>query len=150
MNIVEAKRERRRIPQDTLPTGWAIGAHTDFGSLSFLHNRLGGLQVLPPGYTEWQYVKVSRQITLLDLALFLHDQSQSQGMQSANIGDALSLFSGGILRSNLHRVLKQDAPRYPFIAHLFQTASGPSVPPRQEVASLLHSTRQLDRPSCFS
>lgn len=53
----------------------AIGAHTDFGSLvsshyhleglkltcdrqSFLHNRLGGLQVLPPGYTEWQYVKV--------------------------------------------------------------------------------------------
>ncbi len=38
----------------------AIGAHTDFGSLSFLHNRLGGLQVLPPGYKEWQYVKVSQ------------------------------------------------------------------------------------------
>jgi len=36
----------------------AIGAHTDFGSLSFLHNRLGGLQVLPPGITEWQYIKV--------------------------------------------------------------------------------------------
>ena len=52
----------------------AIGAHTDFGSLvsgvwqwvslywlsyqSFLHNRLGGLQVLPPGSEEWQYVKV--------------------------------------------------------------------------------------------
>jgi len=37
----------------------AIGAHTDFGSLSFLHNRLGGLQVLPPGVEEWQHVKVS-------------------------------------------------------------------------------------------
>ena len=53
----------------------AIGAHTDFGSLvsdicvvahaaltslrqSFLHNRLGGLQVLPPGSERWQYIKV--------------------------------------------------------------------------------------------
>ena len=52
----------------------AIGAHTDFGSLvcrtapssisrpdslqSFLHNRLGGLQVMVPGTEEWQYVKV--------------------------------------------------------------------------------------------
>lgn len=54
-----------------------IGAHTDFGTLvrrlsgdlppsraypfrqTFLHNRLGGLQVLPPGSQEWQYVKVS-------------------------------------------------------------------------------------------
>ena len=52
-----------------------IGAHTDFGTLvglsgdlpisradpfrqTFLHNRLGGLQVLPPGSQEWQYVKV--------------------------------------------------------------------------------------------
>ncbi len=70
-------------PPGHAPDRMAIGAHTDFGSLSFLHNRLGGLQVLPPGYTEWQYVKVSRQITLLDSALFLHDQSQSQSMQSA-------------------------------------------------------------------
>ncbi|KAN0073675.1 hypothetical protein V8E55_012152 [Tylopilus felleus] len=36
-----------------------LGAHTDFGSLSFLHNRLGGLQVMPPGHTEWFYVKVT-------------------------------------------------------------------------------------------
>lgn len=65
----------------------AIGAHTDFGSLSFLHNRLGGLQVLPPGYEEWQYVR--------PLA----------GHAICNIGDALTLFSGGVLRSNLHRVV---------------------------------------------
>lgn len=65
----------------------AIGAHTDFGSLSFLHNRLGGLQVLPPGSEDWQYVK------------------PILGHAVCNIGDALSLFSGGILRSNLHRVL---------------------------------------------
>ena len=52
----------------------AMGAHTDFGSVvrrtarspmsqldslqSFLHNRLGGLQVMVPGTEEWQYVKV--------------------------------------------------------------------------------------------
>ncbi|KAG7439376.1 Clavaminate synthase-like protein [Guyanagaster necrorhizus] len=71
----------------------AIGAHTDFGSLSFLHNRLGGLQVMPPGYTEWQYVKpISRHAI-------------------CNVGDALSLFSGGILRSNLHRVIPPPGPQ---------------------------------------
>ena len=64
-----------------------IGAHTDFGSLSFLHNRLGGLQVLPPGYEEWQYVR------------------PLPGHAICNVGDALTLFSGGILRSNLHRVV---------------------------------------------
>ncbi|PBK65378.1 Clavaminate synthase-like protein [Armillaria solidipes] len=75
------------------PDRMALGAHTDFGSLTFLHNRLGGLQVLPPGYTEWQYVK-----PIPGHAIF-------------NIGDALSLFSGGILRSNLHRVLPPPGPQ---------------------------------------
>ena len=65
----------------------ALGAHTDFGSLSFLHNRLGGLQVLPPGYDTWQYVR------------------PLPGHAICNVGDALTLFSGGILRSNLHRVV---------------------------------------------
>ncbi|KAI0337222.1 Clavaminate synthase-like protein [Trametopsis cervina] len=65
----------------------AIGSHTDFGSLSFLHNRNGGLQVLPPGSDEWQYIK------------------PIPGHAVCNIGDALSIFSGGILRSNLHRVV---------------------------------------------
>ncbi|KAL0563482.1 hypothetical protein V5O48_018585 [Marasmius crinis-equi] len=40
-------------PKGMLKKRMAIGAHTDFGSLSFLHNRLGGLQVLPPGVDEW-------------------------------------------------------------------------------------------------
>lgn len=65
----------------------ALGAHTDFGSISFLHNRLGGLQVLPPGYDTWQYIR------------------PLPGHAVCNIGDALTLFSGGILRSNLHRVV---------------------------------------------
>lgn len=64
-----------------------LGSHTDFGSLSFLHNRLGGLQVLVPGAETWQYVK------------------PIPGHAICNIGDSLSIFSGGILRSNLHRVV---------------------------------------------
>ncbi|KAF5391868.1 hypothetical protein D9757_001847 [Collybiopsis confluens] len=75
-------RAPRNMPQGKL----ALGAHTDFGSLSFLHNRLGGLQVLPPGADEWQYVK------------------PIEGHAICNIGDALAIFGGGVLRSNIHRV----------------------------------------------
>ncbi|KAF8871423.1 Clavaminate synthase-like protein [Gymnopilus junonius] len=65
----------------------ALGSHTDFGSLSFLHNRQGGLQVLPPGSETWQYVE-----PIANHAI-------------CNVGDSLAIFSGGILRSNLHRVI---------------------------------------------
>ncbi|KAI0311908.1 hypothetical protein OF83DRAFT_708303, partial [Amylostereum chailletii] len=59
-----------------------------FGSLSFLHhNRLGGLQVLLPGTEDWKYVK------------------PIPGHAVCNLGDAMTIFSGGILRSNLHRVV---------------------------------------------
>ncbi|KAL1938601.1 hypothetical protein VTO73DRAFT_11416 [Trametes versicolor] len=64
-----------------------LNPHTDFGSLSFLHNRLGGLQVLPPGSDKWLYVK------------------PIPGHAICNIGDSLNIFSGGILRSNIHRVV---------------------------------------------
>ena len=69
----------------------AHGAHTDFGSLSFLHNRLGGLQVLPRGSSnieeDWVYVR------------------PIIGHAICNIGDNLTLYSGGILKSSLHRVV---------------------------------------------
>ncbi|KAG2153611.1 uncharacterized protein EDB93DRAFT_1239804 [Suillus bovinus] len=64
-----------------------LAAHTDFGSLTFLHNRLGGLQVMPPGHDEWSYVR------------------PIPGHAICNIADALSIFSGGILQSNIHRVV---------------------------------------------
>ncbi|KAF9235059.1 hypothetical protein BU15DRAFT_78435 [Melanogaster broomeanus] len=54
------------LPGKAVADKATLGAHTDFGSLSFLYNRLGRLQVMPPGHTEW---------------------------------------SGGILRSNIHRVV---------------------------------------------
>lgn len=73
----------------------AVGAHTDFGSLSFLHNWLGGLQVLlpGPGPSEWQYIR------------------PLPGHAICNVGDTLTLFSGGILRSALHRVVPPPGPQ---------------------------------------
>ncbi|KAF8589979.1 Clavaminate synthase-like protein [Ramaria rubella] len=57
----------------------ALGEHTDFGSLSFLHNILGGLQVLLPETKKWQFVK------------------PLPGHAICNIGDTLNIYSGGIL-----------------------------------------------------
>lgn len=75
----EARCIKNPPPTDpAAETKAALGAHTDFGSLvrssffwhayatvdsdsqSFLHNRLGGLQVMVPGTEEWQYIKVGQ------------------------------------------------------------------------------------------
>ncbi|KAL0952402.1 hypothetical protein HGRIS_006678 [Hohenbuehelia grisea] len=76
-----------KVPASPGSTKIAVGAHTDFGSLSFLANGLGGLQVLLPGQDDWRYVK------------------PLPGHVICNVGDALNLFSGGILKSSVHRVL---------------------------------------------
>lgn len=66
----------------------ALGAHTDFGSITVLFNRLGGLQILPPGDdATWCYVK------------------PLPGHAIINLGDALVKFTNGLLRSNIHRVV---------------------------------------------
>lgn len=65
----------------------ALGEHTDFGSLTILLNRLGGLQVQLPRSEEWVFV------------------IPVPGCAIVNLGDALVKFTGGILRSNLHRVV---------------------------------------------
>ncbi|KAL8292244.1 hypothetical protein RQP46_001710 [Phenoliferia psychrophenolica] len=66
----------------------AIGSHTDIGSFTIIHGRgTGGLQVLPPGAADWHWVL------------------PIEGHVICNIADTLSVFSGGILRSNTHRVV---------------------------------------------
>lgn len=77
-----------------------LGEHTDFGSITLLFNRLGGLQVLPPGKdAEWCYVK------------------PLPGHAIVNLGDAMAVFTNGLLRSNIHRVVsppgeQADGTRY--------------------------------------
>lgn len=96
---------------DTSKTRITLIAHTDVGSLSFLHNRLGGLQVLPPGSDDWQYVR------------------PLPGHAICNIGDTLALLSGGLLQSSMHRVVSPpgaqgDLPRWSMV---FQQRPGQNV-----------------------
>lgn len=64
--------------------------HTDFGTITLLVNILGGLQVLEPGQKDinqnWKYIKPEAKCLIV------------------NMGDAMVEWSGGVLRSNLHRV----------------------------------------------
>lgn len=78
-------------PEDDRRT--SLLAHTDFGSVTLLWNILGGLQILPPGNDgdlgtsdAWEYVQ------------------PESGCAIVNMGDAMVHFSGGVIRSNLHRV----------------------------------------------
>ncbi|KZT31627.1 Clavaminate synthase-like protein [Sistotremastrum suecicum HHB10207 ss-3] len=83
IKIIKKAPQTNGLPDDKP----SLGAHTDFGSLSFLRGRHGGLQVLVQGNDVWQYVK------------------PVPGLAVCNIGDALKMISGGILRSNIHRVV---------------------------------------------
>ncbi|TVY82339.1 Oxidoreductase vrtI [Lachnellula suecica] len=81
-------------PQPELDQRTALGKHTDFGSITILFNRLGGLQILPPPSLvpagqepQWTYVK------------------PLPGHCIVNLGDAMAKFTNGLLRSNIHRVV---------------------------------------------
>ncbi|KAF8621752.1 hypothetical protein AX15_007545 [Amanita polypyramis BW_CC] len=84
-------------PVDPNPEKLGIGAHTDFGTISYLHHRMGGLQTLRPGSETWEYVK------------------PIPGYAVITIGDTLSILSGGIVRPNLHRVVPApgEQAKYP-------------------------------------
>ena len=83
-------RMLRYPPQPEGDRRTAFLGHTDLGTLTILFNVLGGLQILPPGLEatdeNWRYVR------------------PEPGCAVLNIGDAMVEWSGGVLRSNLHRV----------------------------------------------
>lgn len=99
----------RAPPQPPQDLRTALGKHTDFGSVTILFNRIGGLQILPPpsktdpSYVpEWTYVR------------------PLPGHCVVNLGDAMTKFSGGILRSNIHRVVappgeQMNWPKYSLV-----------------------------------
>ena len=67
--------------------GTSIIPHTDMGSITILFNRLGGLQVLPPGdNAAWGWVRP------------IH------GHAIINLGDAMAKLTRGVFRSSIHRV----------------------------------------------
>ena len=74
-------------PQETQ----RLVSHTDYGSLTLLFSDQIGLQLLlpTPEGVKWVYVK------------------PLPGHCVVNCGDALSIFSNGVIHSNIHRVVSQ-------------------------------------------
>lgn len=68
-----------------------LGGHTDIGSITMLFNIVGGLQVLPAAAENvpenWRYIK------------------PQPGSAVVNLGDTIVEWTGGVLRSSLHRVV---------------------------------------------
>lgn len=105
LNAVSGDQVRfiKAPPQPVDDRRTALGQHTDFGSVTVLFNRLGGLQVLPPGAdAEWVYVR------------------PLPGYAIVNLGDSMVKFTNGLFRSNIHRVaappgIQGDSTRYSLV-----------------------------------
>ena len=84
-------RAIRYAPQPLADRRTSLLKHTDIGAITFLCSAIGGLQILTPGSdpadeAAWKYVRPEPNCAII------------------NLGDALVEWSGGILRSNMHRV----------------------------------------------
>ncbi|KAI9016139.1 hypothetical protein DFJ74DRAFT_679595 [Hyaloraphidium curvatum] len=71
------------------PEGRRMAQHTDLGTITLLWSTegVGGLQVLSP-QGEWEWVK------------------PQPGCAIVNLGDSIAAWTGGALKSNLHRVVR--------------------------------------------
>ncbi|RAR10740.1 Clavaminate synthase-like protein [Stemphylium lycopersici] len=89
--------------------GVALGEHTDFGSVTVLFNRLGGLQVrLPPGMEASRPTVSEPRMSDVETKLCEDGWTYVRPLPGhciVNLGDALVKFSEGRLRSNIHRVV---------------------------------------------
>lgn len=73
----------------------SMGAHTDYELFTILHSKQKGLQTQNLN-GEW-----------LDVPII-------EGALTVNIGDMLEVWSNGVFKSNLHRVINQSEERYSF------------------------------------
>ncbi|KAI8938300.1 hypothetical protein NX059_005953 [Plenodomus lindquistii] len=96
-------------PQEPSLTGVALGEHTDFGSVTVLFNRLGGLQVrLPRSIAPEPARSVSPPASSVEMKLCEDGWTYVRPLPGhciINLGDALVKFSNGRVRSNVHRVV---------------------------------------------
>lgn len=119
----------------------AFGGHTDIGTITMLFNVVGGLQMLPDGAENkdenWCYVRPQPGCCLIQ------------------IGDTMVEWTGGLLRSALHRVVdppgEQAVVGRPSLAYLVRPArafkmgrlrNSPVVPPLAEGEK--EETRSVD------
>ncbi|KAF2104569.1 Clavaminate synthase-like protein [Rhizodiscina lignyota] len=110
------------------------GEHTDFGSVTVLFNKVGGLQIrLPPGMNPIPPSDVDDPSTIGKVK-YSQDGSEMTAEEDSewayvvpipghaviNLGDAMTKFSAGVLRSNIHRVIsppgaQADCERYSLV-----------------------------------
>lgn len=87
VRLLRAQTEKSETDYSTI----TLGGHTDIGTITILFNVVGGLQILPAGRENamgnWLYVK------------------PEPGYAIVNIGDTVVEWTGGLLRSSLHRVI---------------------------------------------
>ncbi|KAJ4984404.1 hypothetical protein SVAN01_10111 [Stagonosporopsis vannaccii] len=111
----------RAPPQHVGAERVSLGEHTDFGSVTVLFNRLGGLQVrLPEGMqpetplsannTDPSENGIQHELPTSEREMQLCQDGWCYvrplpGHCIINLGDALVKFSDGLLRSNIHRVV---------------------------------------------
>ena len=110
----------RAIPQPPEDRRVAFGGHSDFGSVTVLFNRLGGLQILlpenikpiPPTSTPTPAKDAEGTSSPVSAIIGTENTGEEwayvrplPGHAVINLGDALVKFSAGILRSNIHRVV---------------------------------------------
>ncbi|KAH0845966.1 hypothetical protein AYO21_01361 [Fonsecaea monophora] len=85
-------------PSDTAKV--RLGSHTDQGVITILfQNLVGGLQIRPPKYTG----------PIKDNEIWL-DAPVIPGAVLINIGETMTFFSGGLMKSTLHRVTRSPLP----------------------------------------
>lgn len=106
-------------PQPVDDRTLSSGEHTDFGSVTVLFNKIGGLQIrLPPNIKPIPPAMVG-DVSTNGKVKYSQDGSEMTAEEEAewayvvplpghaviNLGDAMTKFSAGILRSNIHRVI---------------------------------------------
>ena len=94
----------RYAPQPPTDRRTALLKHTDIGAITFLCSVVGGLQILTPDHdpadeSSWRYIR------------------PEPGCAIINLGDALVEWSGGILRSNMHRVTYAPGAQAEYVRH---------------------------------
>ncbi|KAF2264206.1 Clavaminate synthase-like protein [Lojkania enalia] len=97
----------RAPPQERAVRGVALGEHTDFGSVTVLFNRAGGLQVRLPECISAIPAK-DHGASTVEQELCKDGWTYVRPLPGhciVNLGDALVKFSNGELRSNIHRVV---------------------------------------------
>ncbi|KAJ5929780.1 hypothetical protein N7454_006730 [Penicillium verhagenii] len=108
---------RSQSQSNSQPETISLGGHTDIGVITLLFNVVGGLQILPADrenkLENWLYVK------------------PEPGNVLVNIGDTLVEWTGGILRSSLHRVItapgEQALVSRRSVAYLMRSRSNASM-----------------------